>query len=88
MTPAKKHEADSRADADIAKDVFRRMKEDMDVPDDRIQTKVERGVVTLFGTVGHDEQKRAAEACVGGIDGVREIRNLIEVDPAAAVTEA
>ena len=63
------------------------MKADIEVPDDRIHAKVTDGVVTLSGTVGHDEQKRAAEGCARKVEGVRGIRNLVLVDATTVVSE-
>jgi len=37
------------------------------------------GSLTLLGRLPSDGLKQAAEACVSGIVGVREVRNLIEV---------
>ena len=88
MTTTRKNESNSRADTEIMRDVLRRMKADLQVPDDHIQVTAVDGVVTLFGTVAHDEQKRAAEACVSGVDGVRGVDNLIAVDASRAATEA
>jgi len=82
-----KIQATNRTDTDIAKEVLQSMKADLEVPEDHIQAKVTHGVVTLFGTVARDEQKLAAETCLRNIHGVRGIRNLVEVDPKAAVAE-
>lgn len=38
-----------------------------------------RGVVTLHGTVASEADKKAAEAAAEGIDGVEEVRNLLQV---------
>ena len=76
-----------RTDAEITRDVRHRMKADLEVPDDRIAVKVIEGVVTIEGTVSRDSQKNAAETCIRGVKGVREIANKIEVDPAAAPLE-
>jgi osmotically-inducible protein OsmY len=88
VTTPKKHEIATRPDVDIAREVLRRMKADIEVPDDRVQAKTENGVVTLSGAVARDEQKLAAGNCVRRVKGVRDIRNQIEVEPSAAVVEA
>lgn len=42
-----------------------------------------RGVVTLHGTVASEEDQQTAEKAVRGLDGVGEVRNLIQVVPPA-----
>jgi osmotically-inducible protein OsmY len=42
------------------------------------------GHVTLHGHVGSEDLKQQAESLAAGIDGVREVRNLLAVVPAAA----
>jgi osmotically-inducible protein OsmY len=54
---------------------------DLEVPDDRIQVKVERGLVTLTGTVNYHFQRAAAEADIRKLGGVREVQNRIVVEP-------
>ena len=44
-------------DAEIARDIKRRMKADIEVPDDRVGVKVTEGVVTIEGTVARDSQQ-------------------------------
>lgn len=51
------------------------------------------GVVSLHGTVGTPAEKRAAEAAVKGIDGVKQVRSLLQVvassrQPRVAATDA
>ena len=86
MPTRMKSEADTRTDAEIAREVTRRMKEDMEVPDDRITTRVAEGFITIAGTVNRAAQKDAAARCAR-VKGVRGIANKIEVDPAAALIE-
>ena len=78
----------ARTDAEIARDVKRRMKADFEVPDDRIAIKVKEGLVTIEGTVVRDAQKNASEACARKVKGVRAIANKITVEPAASPVEA
>ncbi len=87
MPTRMKSEADTRTDAEIAREVMRRMKEDIEVPDDRITTRVAEGFITIAGTVNRDAQKDAAERCAREVKGVRGITNKIEVDPTAAPFE-
>ncbi|MBZ5635881.1 MAG: BON domain-containing protein [Acidobacteriia bacterium] len=79
MPTRTKSEAGTRPDAEIAREVTRRMKEDIDVPDDRITVKVADGVVTIAGIVNHAAQKDATERCAARVKGVRGITNKIEV---------
>ena len=81
MPTRMKSEADTRTDAEIAREVTRRMKEDIEVPDDRITTRVVEGFITITGIVNR------AERCAREVKGVRGIANKIEVDPAAAPIE-
>jgi osmotically-inducible protein OsmY len=76
-----------RTDADIVRDVRRKMKADLEVPDDRITVQVLEGVATIEGIVVRDSQKIAAENCARKVKGVREIANKIEVDPTAPPLE-
>jgi osmotically-inducible protein OsmY len=75
-----------RTDSEIAKAVRQALEWDVSVPDERIQTTVSGGVVTLEGTVAlwteHDDAGRA----VRNLAGVREVRNLIAVEPPAIDT--
>jgi osmotically-inducible protein OsmY len=66
-------------DAEIARDLSRRMKGDFEVPDNRIRIKVEDGFVTLEGTVDRNSQKVAAEKCAGRVEGILGINNIIKV---------
>jgi osmotically-inducible protein OsmY len=87
MPTRTKSEAGTRPDAEIAREVTRRMREDIDVPDDRITIKVVDGFVTIGGIVNHATQKDATERCAREVKGVRGIANKVEVDPAAAPIE-
>jgi osmotically-inducible protein OsmY len=82
-----KTQGETRTDAEIAREITRRMREDIEVPDDRITTKVAEGFITIAGTVNRDTQKDAAESCVRKVKGVRGITNKIEVEPTAAPIE-
>jgi osmotically-inducible protein OsmY len=83
MPTRTKSEADTRNDAEIAREVTRRMKEDIEVPDDRITMKVADGFITIAGIVNRAAQKDATERCAAKVKGVRGITNKIEVGPAA-----
>ena len=88
MSTRTKSDTGTRTDAEITRDVMRRMKADFEVPDDRITVKVAGGFVTIEGTVNRDSQKEAAEGCARKVKGVREIANKIQVEPAASPAEA
>jgi osmotically-inducible protein OsmY len=77
-----------RTDAEIARNIRRRMKADFEVPDDQIAVKVAEGFITIEGTVVRDSQKIAAESCAREVKGVLGIVNKITVDPAASPVEA
>ena len=85
MPTRAKSETGTRPDAEIAREVTRRMKEDIDVPDDRITIKVAEGFVTIAGIVNHAAQKDATERCAARVKGVRGITNKIEVGPALPI---
>lgn len=73
-----------RSDTEIAERAVRLLAWDVEVPTERIQVKVEHGMVTLSGDVGYYFQKAAAEADVRRLGGVRGVVNLIRVAPVAA----
>jgi hyperosmotically inducible protein len=47
----------------------------------RIKVETQSGVVTLRGKVASSEERAAAEEVTKGVDGVRSVRNTIEVVP-------
>lgn len=53
--------------------------EDVSVSDVNVDTQ--DGRVTLHGKVGSSSEKTRAEKAVRGVDGVREVRNLLQVVP-------
>lgn len=64
-----------------------------DVPSTAIHVDTTDGLVTLHGTVGSEAQKQKAAEVVRGIEGVRDVRNLLQVVPepvkdAMAVSDA
>jgi osmotically-inducible protein OsmY len=88
MQAQKKTDKAIRTDAQIARDVLHRMKDDFEVPDDRIRMKVAGGIVTIEGTVTRDAQKAATESCAKRVKGVRGVINKIEVAPSETPIEA
>ena len=76
----------ARTDTEIAHAVVSALKWNIQVPDDKIATKVEKGWVTLTGTVEWRYQKDAAERAVRYLTGVKGLSNLISVRPTTAST--
>ncbi len=72
------------SDTEIAERALRILGWDVEVPTDRIQVKVEHGVVALTGDVEYYFQKASAEADVRRLGGVRGVVNLIRVGPGPA----
>ncbi|HVD78177.1 MAG TPA: BON domain-containing protein, partial [Vicinamibacteria bacterium] len=52
-----------------------------DVPASDVKVTVNGGVVTLHGKVETEAEKARAEEAVRKIDGVREVRNMLQVVP-------
>jgi osmotically-inducible protein OsmY len=72
-----------RSDADIAQAVQHALQWSALVPQGKIQTMVEKGHVTLSGTVAWDYQRAAAEGAVRNLLGVVAVANLIQLSPHA-----
>jgi osmotically-inducible protein OsmY len=73
--------SESRTDEEIAHAVFAALAADVTVPEERITTTVEDGVVTLRGAVDWTFQRQAAGEAVRSLVGVRGLANLIRVRP-------
>ncbi len=73
-----------RTDADIARTIRAALEWDVLVPHDHILSTVSNGVVTLEGTVDYWAQHDDAGRAVRNLPGVKEVRNLIAVDPPVA----
>lgn len=52
-----------------------------DLRDSTINVDVEKGVVTLTGTVANAAQKAKAEQAVKSLDGVTAVKNMLKVSP-------
>jgi osmotically-inducible protein OsmY len=76
-----------RTDPDIAEAARSSLKADSRVPADRIKVIVERGWVTLEGTVDYYYQKSAAESDVRYLTGVRGVTNALVVTPKVSPTD-
>jgi osmotically-inducible protein OsmY len=66
-------------DTDIAQAVKNALEWDVNVPEERIQTMVEEGWVTLKGEVEWQDQKSAADAALRDLKGVKGVINEIDV---------
>lgn len=73
--------APEHPDAAIARRATQRFEWSVQVPEDRIEARVQNGWVTLTGAVDWRYQRLAAEALVREICGVRGIDNRIRVRP-------
>lgn len=67
------------SDAEIAGRIVDIFAWDVTVPNEKIKVKVERGWVTLTGSVDWQFERKAAEKIAGKISGVKGIVNLIDV---------
>jgi osmotically-inducible protein OsmY len=76
-----------RSDDEIAQRALNILKWSVQVPADSIQVKVEKGWVTLSGTVPWQYQRLAAESAVRKLSGVRGFTNLIEIKPHVAASD-
>jgi osmotically-inducible protein OsmY len=72
-----------RTDGDIAAAVRMALEWDVLVPHERIRSTVTDGVVTLEGDVDFWNEYDDAARAVRNLAGVREVKNLITVDPRA-----
>jgi osmotically-inducible protein OsmY len=73
-----------RGDTDIAQDLVDALRLNVTVPDDKITAAVVDGFVTLKGALEWDFQRKAVEACVRDIAGVKGVINHIKIKPKAS----
>lgn len=66
-------------DADIVKDVMDTWNSDLSIPEKKVVVKVERGWLTLEGTVDWNSQREAAERTLVNLSGIKGINNQIVV---------
>jgi osmotically-inducible protein OsmY len=69
----------TRSDERILEDACDQLTEDWAVDARNVQVTVDKGEVTLDGTVGTREEKRRAEDCVDRISGVGHVQNNLRV---------
>jgi osmotically-inducible protein OsmY len=84
VTVAGPHE---RTDEEIAHAAVHALRWDVEVPEDRVKVKVERGWVTLSGSVDAFYQRDAAARAVRNLTGIKGIADLIEVRPPTPASE-
>jgi osmotically-inducible protein OsmY len=70
-----------RTDPDIARAALEALTRDWSVPDEKIQVTVEKGWLTLEGSVDWQYQRHAAAHAVRHLTGVLGISNLISIAP-------
>jgi osmotically-inducible protein OsmY len=70
-----------RADAEIAREIRRRLQADFEVPDQSIRVEVTDGLVTIEGFVNSSGQRDATERCVREVQGVTGVTNRIAIPP-------
>jgi len=68
-----------KSDVDIANDALKALVDDYNVPNDKIQIKVEDGWVTLEGQVTWNYQKEAAEKSISHLSGVKGVTNRVKI---------
>lgn len=76
-----------RTDADIAKAVRNALEWDVFVPDERIQSTVASGIVTLEGEVDYLSQREDAVRVARGLAGVRNVIDKLQVKESASASE-
>ena len=69
----------SRSDQRILEDACDRLTEDRGVDATGITVTVDKGELTLAGTIGDRNQKRRAEDCVEDVSGVKHVQNNLRV---------
>jgi osmotically-inducible protein OsmY len=77
--------AAGRTDTEIAQAIRSALEWNVLVPDERIQTTVSNGVVTLSGTVDYWTERQDAERVVRELAGVRAIVNKVEIQPGRSI---
>ncbi|PUE06934.1 OsmY domain-containing protein [Limnohabitans sp. T6-5] len=74
-------ETDKRNDTDIAVAAINILEYASSIPKGAIQVTAEDGVLTLRGDVAWDYQRQTAESLLEGLNGVRNVINLVSVKP-------
>lgn len=79
-------DTDKRSDTDIALSAINTLEYASAIPKGGIHITVEDGVVTLRGEVAWDFERQAAESMVRGLHGVRNVINLVSIQPKVSLT--
>src|SRR5687768_4802627 len=79
------NEQSRRGDPDVARAALDALRWDSMVPDERIKVTVEKGWLTLEGSVDWQYQRHSAAHAVRNLTGVTGISNLISVTPKAKI---
>ncbi len=77
----------ARTDPEIAREAIRELESHVSIPNDKIKVTVEKGWVTLEGTVDWQYQKSLAESAIKKLRGVVGITNNITLKPQVTPTE-
>ena len=73
-----------RTDADIARSAKDVLKWTTDAPEDTVQIKVEKGIITLAGAVDWEYQRRDAAEAIRNLVGVKSVINMVTIKPNAS----
>jgi VCBS repeat-containing protein len=71
--------AGKTSDGDIATEVLNALKQNWEVPDDKVKVQVEDGWVTLEGELHWNYQKDAAKKSINHLVGVKSVTNNIKI---------
>jgi osmotically-inducible protein OsmY len=74
------------SDTELAHRVVNALAWDVEVPNEKIQAKVEDGWVTLEGTVDWQYQRNAAERAVRYLGGIKGVANQIAIAPSMSAS--
>ena len=77
-----------RDDTDIAESIAHILMWNATLPKEGVKAEVAEGTVTLRGTVAYEFQRYGAARLVRGVIGVRDVRNLIELEAGPGVARA
>lgn len=69
----------TKTDEDIARDAIKALAADWDVPDNKIQVKVEKGWITMEGQVAWNYQKEAAYKALRHLLGIKGVTNHVTI---------
>lgn len=76
-----------RSDTELAEACLRVLEWDVQVPNQKVTLKVEKGRVTLEGMVDWQFQRNAAERAIRRLTGVLGVTNLIAIRPSVSAAE-